>query len=395
MAEEIELKDVHAALGALRTEVEKARPNQELIAKCNETLDSYEEKNQKLVTDLEAQKAANEETAERIKALEAEVARKGAGAGAGEDYHSLPAYKALENFIRTGDFESREEKALLRTDVDTAGGYLVISEMDNMITKGIIEISPIRTIARVRTVGRKTLEMPVRSGIPTATYEGETETGGESASTYQSESLTAFRQTTTIPITLDQLMDSSFDMESEIMSDAMEAFAQGEGNGFVLGTGVKQPEGFVANTTLQAGARTSSTSGVIDAEDTILLTGDLKVGYDPVYVMNRRTLANLRTKKSTTGAFLWQPGLNGPVSATINGFRYVIAEDMPDIAANAYPIAFGDFRRGYTIIDRTGISVVRDEVTRKKQAIIEFTLNRWNYGQVTLAEAIKLLKVAP
>jgi len=394
MAEQnIELKDVHEALSTLRAEVEKGRPDQEIIVKCNALLDGYEAKNQEIVASIEAEKKAAEETAERVKALEAELAR-GSAAGTA-DYHESQEYKTLEKFLKSGDFESREEKALLRTDVDTAGGYLVTSEMDNMITKKITEISPVRTVARVRTVSRKTLEMVVRSGIPTAAYEGEAEQGGESASSYQAESLTAFRQTTTIPVTLDQLMDSSFDMEAEIMSDAMEAFAQGEGNKFILGTGVKQPEGIVANTTLQAAARTSSTSGVIDAEDFILLTGDLKVGYDPSYMLNRRTLANLRTKKSTTGSFLWQPGLNGPTAATINGYRYVLAEDMPDIAANAYSVAFGDFRRGYTIIDRTGISVIRDEVTRKKEAIVEFTINRWNYGQVTLAEAIKLLKVAP
>lgn len=393
MAEQVEMKDVQEALTTLREEVEKSRPDQDVIVKCNQLLDSYEAKNQELVASIEAEKKAAEETAERVQALEAELAR--GTKSMDVDYHESPEYKTLERFLQTGDFESREEKALLRTDVDTAGGYLVTSEMDNMITKKITEISPVRTVARVRTVSRKTLEMVVRSGIPTANYEGEAEQGGESSSSYQAESLTAFRQTTTIPVTLDQLMDSSFDMESEIMSDATEAFAQGEGNKLILGTGVKQPEGIVANTTLQGDARTSSTSGVIDAEDFILLTGDLKVGYDPSYMLNRRTLANLRTKKSTTGAFLWQPGLNGPTAATINGYRYVLAEDMPDIAANAYSVAFGDFRRGYTIIDRTGISVIRDEVTRKKEAIVEFTINRWNYGQVTLPEAIKLLKVAP
>ena len=124
----------------------------------------------------------------------------------------------------------------------------------------------------------------------------------------------------------------------------------------------------------------------------IYLTGDLKVGYEPVYVMNRGTLAFLRTLKSTTGSFLWQPGLNGPVANTLNGYPYVVAQDMQDIASNSLSIAFGDFRRGYTIIDRTGMSVVRDELTLKKKAIVEFTFNRWNTGQVTLSEAIKVLK---
>lgn len=391
MSEEVTLQTVNEALDTLRKEMDNARPDQEVITKCNNLLDKYEAKNQELVKQIEEQKAAGEDQAQRLQAMEAELAR--GHKSHGGDFREAPEYKALEQFIKTGSFDDAEQKALLRTDVDTAGGYLVTSEMDNMITKEITEISPIRSIARVRTVGKKTLEMAIRSGIPTAAYEGEAEQGGEGASSYKAESVTAFRQTVTVPVTLDMLMDSSFNMESEIMSDAMEAFAQGEGTNFVLGDGHKKPEGFTANATLQAAARTSSTSGAIDADDFILLTGDLKVGYDPSYVLNRRTLADLRTKKSTDGAYLWQPGLNGPVAATINGFRYVLAPDMPDIAANAYSVAFGDFRRGYTIIDRTGISVVRDEYTRKKEAIIEFTINRWNSGQVTLPEAIKLLKV--
>ena len=84
--------------------------------------------------------------------------------------------------------------------------------------------------------------------------------------------------------------------------------------------------------------------------------------------------------------------MNGPVANTINGFQYLLANDMPDIASNSKSIAFGDFMRGYTIIDRTGVSVIRDEFAQKRKAIIEFTINRWTTGQVTLSEAITLLK---
>lgn len=387
---EIKIADVHEALNTLRAEVEKSAPSQEIITKCNSFLDKQEEINQKSMADLKSAETKAAEFKERMDALEAELARN-AGPAQAKDYHDTPEYKALETMVKKGEV-SIEEKALMRTDNDTAGGYLTTTEMDNMITKKITEISNIRSIARVRTISSKSLEMPVRNTILTATYEGEAEQGGDDASTYSNETLSTFRQTVTVPVTMDMLMDSAFNMESEIFSDAMEAFAKGEGTNFVLGDGVKKPAGFVSNATIQAAARTSTTSGQIDAEDVILLTGDLKVGYNPAYVMNRGVLAYLRTLKSTTGAFLWQPGMNGPVANTINGFNYILAQDMPAMAANSYSIAFGDFQRGYTIVDRTGISIVRDELTLKKKAIVEFTLNRWNYGQVTLPEAIKLLK---
>ena len=60
---------------------------------------------------------------------------------------------------------------------------------------------------------------------------------------------------------------------------------------------------------------------------------------------------------------------------------------MPAATATNPSVAFGDFRRGYTIVDRTGMSVVRDDVTAKRRAVVEFTMNRWNTGQVTLDPA--------
>lgn len=394
MSGEPTANDVMEGLKALREEVTKSIPDPEKIEKINAFLDQQEEKNQEFVKAQKDAEGKAEDMKERMEALEVELARKG-GPGEGKNYKESEEYKALHLLTVHGENRIEEEqKALLRTDNDVSGGYLVPVEMDNMITKKITEISNVRSVARVRTIGSKSLEVPVRDTILTAEYEGEAETGTDSTSTYSNETLTAFRISVTVPITKDMLMDAAFDMESEIMNDAAEAFAQKEGNKFVLGTGVKQPSGFVSDARLQAAASTSSTSATVDAEDYILLTGELKVGYNPVYMFNRKTLADLRTKTSTTGQFLFQPGLNGPVANTVNGFPYIIAQDMADIASNSYSVAFGDFRRGYTIVDRTGMAVVRDEVTQKKKAIVEFTLHKWNYGQVTLPEAIKLLKTA-
>lgn len=385
-------KDFHNAVTALREEIEKKTVDPAKIEAISKVLDSQEEFNQKALTDFKGAEAREKELKERLDVLEVELAR-GGGAGDTKNYRDSDEYKAVRSLVLVGEGEmDREVKALLRTDSDVAGGYLVQGEMDNMITKKITEISGIRSIARVRTIGSKSLSVPVRSAILSAAYEGEAELGTDDTSTYSNETLTAFRQTVTVPITQDMLMDSSFDMEGEIFGDASEAFAQGEGTNFVLGSGVKRPTGFLTDTRVPF--RTSTTTSTVDAEDVILLTGDLKVGYNPTYVMSRGTLAFLRTLKATTGAFLWQPGMNGPVANTINGFPYILAQDMPAIASNSLSISFGDFQRGYTIVDRTGVSIVRDEFTQKKKAIIEFTINRWNTGQVTLPEAIINLKTA-
>jgi len=394
MAEQIDVeKEVKEAFGALQAELKKSLPNQEAIDRINGVLDAHESKNQELVTELKSRENAERELKEQIEALEGEISRKGVATGAGHSHKALPEYKALQALVVGGiGGIAPEEKQLLRTDNDTQGGYLVTTEMDSQITKKITEISPVRSVARVRTIASKALEVPVRNTILTARYEGEAATGQKDASTYQNETITPFRLTVTVPITWDMLQDAAFDMESEILQDAQEAFAQTEGRLFILGDGVKKPYGFVSDSRVQANAFDGSGSSTYTGDDLIKLTGELKTGYNPIYMLNRRELAFIRTLKGTDGHYLWQPGLNGVVANTLNGFPYAIAEDMPDKATDAFPIAFGDFFRGYTIVDRTGTSIIRDDVTRKEEAVVEFTIKRWGTGQVVLPEAIKLLK---
>jgi len=392
-------EEVMEAVTTLREEVQKSIPNQEKLEKINSFLDGQEKFGQDILAEQKKAQQDSLDLKERIDTLESELARKSQQV-LGENYRESPEYKALEQYIKfdhkgmsVDDIKSLREQKTLRTDIDTQGGFMVPTELDNVITKKIVEVSDIRSIARVRSMAGKNLEIPIRNNIPIAQYEGEGETGNDSESDYENTTITPFRQTFTTPITQDQLMDAAFNMEGEITSDAAEAFAFGEGNNFVSGTGVKQPAGFLTNAQVVANARDSESVGTLTADDILLLTGDLKVGYNPNYVLNRRTLAFIRTLKSTTGSFLWQPGLNGVVANSLAGFPYLIANAMPDIANDAKPIAFGDFMRGYLIVDRTGMTIIRDEFSRKKQAIIEFTMNRWNTGQVVLSEAIKILNI--
>ena len=96
------------------------------------------------------------------------------------------------------------------------------------------------------------------------------------------------------------------------------------------------------------------------------LTGELKVGYNPLFGFNRQTLAFLRTLKGTNGQYLWQASLGEGAPGTIAGLPYAVMQDMPSIATNALSVILGDFARGYQIIDRTGTAVIRDDYTRKK-----------------------------
>ena len=408
---EYTMLEVGQAVDELRKSVEAGTMTEEKSAKIDVILDSYEEKNQEIVKanqqilaqdeNIKAFKSELEEKGveagkirEQVEQLELALAKSVSGPSNG-NYRDSEEFKAFNSYVIEGeDRISAEVKAELRTDSATEGGVLVVPEMENMILKQITEIDPIRSIARVRPTSSKSLVVPVRTGIPTASYEGEAETSQESTSTYGSETLTAFRLTHTVPITRDMLMDSSFDMESEIISDAAEAFAYGEGNGFVVGSGHKQPEGFMSDSRV-AITQGAGISGVLDADDFLTIQGQLKTGYNGTFVLNRRVLANLRTKKSSDGNYLFAPGLNGGAPATLAGDPYVISNSMPDIAASAKCVAYGAFNVGYLIIDRTATEVIRDDYTRKKEAIVEFTIHRWNTGKVVLPEAIKILQLKP
>ncbi len=396
------VEDVKAAVDEMRKTVEKygqeSAEYKEKAEVVEKTLKEDEKTHQKLTADIADAAKKVLETEERIKDLELEIV-KGANT-ANVNYKELPEYIALQSWAKGGEkaleleqIKLLTEQKTMRMDDATAGGYLSTTELDTTIIKKITEISPVRQVARVKTVSKKTLEIVVRNSIPVATYEGEAVGGSQSQSAYGNEQLTTNRLTTIVPFTMDLLMDSNWDLETEINADVVEAFAFKEGNKFVLGDGVKKPEGFLINVTVVADARESASSGTIDGDDLILLTGDLKVGYNPMYGFNRQTLAFLRTLKGSDGHYIWQAGLAPNVPNTLNGEPYSVFQDMPNIAANALSVVYADFLRGYTITDRTGMLMIRDEITLAAQAIVKITFHRWNTGQVTLSEAFKLLKV--
>jgi len=390
--------DKHEAEGQVFTKAQEKAKTEALEQK--ELLEAYKKEDQEKIL----------EQKERIDALELIHAE-----GTADDskrYKESDEFKAFEHLYKFADdsmimaLPDFSKKQLMRTDSNVEGGFLIPTELDAILRKEIVEISNIRSICRVRTMAVKSLEIAVRTVNLVATYEGETEQDDLNTSIYRNVTITPFRQSVTVPFTQDILMDSAFDIESEIREDVATAFAQGEGANNISGDGVKKPEGFLQNAGIIAGAlQGTGQSGKIFADDILLLTGQLKAGYDPSFVLNRRTLAQIRSTKAVIqnvagtenvagdGQFLWQPALNGAVSATLAGEPYLIANDMPDIAADAFALAFGDFRRGYEIFDRTGTMMIRDIFTKKRQAIVELTFMRWNTGRVIIPEAITMLKI--
>jgi len=427
MSEEINPNDVVEQLGELRKDYEEVRKhallgeekerilgllekqedaNQKavLLAKRTDNLETEIAEQKEKIDELTTKAVSADHLAEELKNLEALIAQRPGNEGEAKDaWKDSEEYKALASWAEKSYIQlAEEQKATLRTDVDTAAGFLAPAEMDSMLMKEIVELDPIRSLARVKTIASKAVEMAVRTDIPRATFEGEAEENQEDIGAYRLVTATPYRQSISIPITLDMIMNGNWDMESELVEDAALGFAEGEGQGFISGSGHKEPEGITGNADVvaamsAAGATNLSavtTATPADFADAIIaITGELKVGYNASYVMHRRTLAAIRQLRDTNGQFLWQPGLNGPVSNSINGFSYALSPTMdPWDTSSGNFLLFGDFGRGYTIVDRTNLSIVRDEVTRARKAIIVFTLHRWTTGIVTVPEAIRMAR---
>lgn len=415
----VELKklgeDVRSALDTLQKAIDTK--NKETLSNVEMFFKKYEDENQKLVRDHAAVAKKNDEFAEklaaaekavmeakkgteeyekRVRDLELVVAKKG---NSGEDpalARETPEYK---NFFGWMAYHPKKHANIdidvktLRSDSETQGAYLIPQVMDNEIRRNITEISPVRLYARNRTSPGKTMDIPRRLGIPVAYYEGEGEQDQKGQSTYGSEQVTLFRQSITVPATLDMMVSSAFDLEREIAMDVGEAFGYGEGRNYVLGNGDKGPQGFVADSRIEV--IDTAATGEVDFIDMANVAGKLKRGQNPMWFMNRRTLAKMWSIKSTIGVPIWTP-VAGNTPATIWGFAY--SSDMIDLAdaqtgAGAKPIVFADMRRGYEIYDMVGISVIRDDLTRKREAITEWTFRRYNTGRVIIPEAFKIMRI--
>lgn len=387
-----DLIKIEQAVTALREEVKSSAPNLDLIKKANAVLDGYEAKNQELVGKIAQEKSAREELEAKYASLEADMKR---GNFHGEEKEAAKAeMKAFDSFLRGGEkaLQSGELK-YLRTDSNTEGGYLVTDAFEADIAKNITEISNLRQVATVRSVGAKTTKLPTRTGLLTAGWVGEGVSDSKSNSTYGQDLLSLKKIQVTVDCTHEELQDSSFNIASLIQDDVVEEFARIEGAGFVNGaSSPTQPEGFMTNASISS--INSGSAAALTFDSLVSITGQIKTGYNPMYGFNRLTRAVIRTMKDGDGAYLWQAGnVAAGIPNSLNGYSYIELPDMPDISANTYPVIFGDFKN-YIIGDGKGMIVIRDDYSAKRNGKVEFTFFKRVTGLVRKAEAFKKIKIA-
>jgi len=361
------------------------------LSKIESKLDALEDVNQKFTKEMMESKKLND----RMDKIETEIKRPEAGFETKEIDFKLKAY---DKYLRKGKESLDEmEHKVLTVSNDTGGGYLAPPEYVAEIQKKVTEMSPIRTIARVRTTSNRSVQVPTRTGVFSAAFVSETGTRSETTGlTYGMEEITAHELYALVDITEQDVEDSAFNMESELSAEFAMQFAVAEGTAFVNGSGAGRPEGFMSNSnvaTTNSGAASALTAnGLID------LYSAIKTEYarNGVFVFNRSTLGKIRQLQDTNGSYVFQAGFSLQVGVpnTILGQPYIEATDMPDVGAGNKPVAFGDFNRGYMIVDRINLAILRDPFTQATSGTIRYVARKRLGGQVIIAEAIRTQTVS-
>ncbi|HEV7876954.1 phage major capsid protein [Bradyrhizobium sp.] len=316
---------------------------------------------------------------------------------------------AFDDYVRSGEaagLRALEMKAMsIASNPD--GGYLVPPELETEIGRRLANISPIRGLASVRAISSTVYKKPFMTAGPATGWVGETDPRTQTASAVLDLlSFPAMELYAMPAATATLLEDSAVNLDEWLAGEVDQVFAEQEGLAFVTGDGVNKPKGFLAVTTVANGSWAwgnigyiaSGVAGAFPASNPSDVLVDLiyalRAGYrqNATFVMNRKTQSMVRKFKDSTGNYLWQPPASPGNRSNLIGFPLVDAEEMPDVAANSLSIAFGDFRRGYLIVDRAGVRVIRDPFTAKPY-ILFYTTKRVG-GGVQDFDAIKLLKFA-
>ncbi len=340
---------------------------------------------------------------ESVAAVPEQVTRPVLSGGAAAD----PAKSAfIDGYVRRG--AEVEMKSFAGT-VAGDGGFAVPREIDAQIDVLLKAASPIRAVANVVQVGSAGYrKLVTQNGVSSG---WATEVGARTTTNTPvfNEIVPSFGELYANPAATQAMLDDAqFDVESWLANEIAAEFGKAEGSAFVNGDGVNKPKGFLS---VSIAATTDATrpfgtlqyvpSGAAadfltaNPQDKLLdLVHALRAPYrqGAVWIMNSSTLAKIRKFKDSTGAFIWLPGLVTGQPDTLLGYPVVESEDMPDVAANSVPVAFGNFKAGYLIAERSETSILRDPYTNKPY--VNFYATKRIGGAVSNSEAIKVMKIA-
>ncbi|PZU57953.1 MAG: phage major capsid protein [Brevundimonas sp.] len=330
------------------------------------------------------------------------------GGEAAEPASAPEAKAAWDGYLKTGQSVGLETKAGLSTGA-TSGGYVVPYETERAIERRLMAVSPMREIATVRTVAAGVFRKPVSTAGVASGWVAETaarpETDPATLALLEFPSADLYASPAATQALLD---DALVDLDEWLAGEVEDAFAAQETQAFVTGDGTNKPKGFLSYAAVadadqawgQIGYVASGAAGGFAATNPTDRLIDLiyapKAQYRPNgrFVMNRRTVSTVRKFKDADGNYIWQPAARLGENASLLGYPITEIETMPDVAANSLSIAFGDFQRGYLIVDRAGVRVLRDPFTATAKPYVLFYTTKRVGGGVQNFDAIKVMKFA-
>lgn len=293
-------------------------------------------------------------------------------------------HRALASFVRTGN---DAELKTLSVGSDPDGGYTVLPAVSAGMTTRLFDMGVMRKIARVETIDAgDSFEEILDQDEAGASWVGEA-TARTATDTPQlgKISIPLNEIYSLQPVTQKLLETSGRDIGAWITSKITDKFARSEATAFISGDGVGKPRGildYTAVTTADA-TRASGTVQYVKtghasafaatnpADALISLMYALRVPYrqGAVWLMNSATAATVAKFKDLEGRYIYQQSLIVGAPATLLGYPVMIDENMPDLGANNFPIAFGNFSLAYCIVDRPGLKLLRDPYSDKPNVL--------------------------
>jgi len=403
--------------------VETKSAGDDILADLNRAFSAFKETNDERLTQLENRFGADvvteeklaridhalDDTKSRLDRLALEMSRPRIGGKLVDDHSGREHKSAFNHYMRSGEasgLKALEAKALSRGS-GADGGYLVPLPTERDVLRRLAKFSPIRAISSVREISGASLRRAFSTTGPAAGWVAEADPRPQTNNQQLADMTFPAMELYAMPAATQALLDDAVvDIEQWIAEEVQTAFAEQEGAAFVSGDGVNKPKGFLSYTSVadtswswgNIGYVATGAAGAFAASDPsdalVNLVYALRAGFrqNGKFVMGRRAQSLVRQFKTTTGDYIWAPPATADAGASLMNFPVVEAEDMPDPAANSLSIAFGDFERGYVVVDRVGIRVLRDPYSAKPYVLF-YTTKRVG-GGVQNFEAIKLLKFA-
>lgn len=286
-------------------------------------------------------------------------------------------------------------------------GVSVRSQWSASIFKLVRETSPVRDVANVISTNSNEIEVLVDRDEPASDWIGELGDRDPTAASFMTRHKIAVHEHYAYPsITLQMLEDSQFNVENWLQNKLVTRFGRQEAAAFISGDGIGKPRGILNYSVVdddaftwpanpdnyEIGALYSGVAGDLSNADILCdLVDSLKVAYlsGAGFMMTRAMRNKIRKLKDNEDRYLLQPSLTAGVPDRLLGYPVYLAEDMPTLAADAVGILFGNFQQAYTIVDRTGITIQRDAVT--KPGWNKYYCRRRVGGALTNPEAVKAL----